>query len=95
MSDPKGTKVCLSCENYDCPSKRDKSLGNIWGDTFHEISVENGHYFGECEVCQHVRPYKPKIPMRFNGAVDFSTGRVFNSRQDQRDFAKKNGLREV
>lgn len=95
MSDIKGAKVCMGCENGSCPSKKDKSLGNIWGDTFHEVSFEKGRYFGTCEICAHVRSYKPKIPMRFNGAPDFSTGQVFGSRQEQRDFAKKNGLREV
>lgn len=95
MADIRGAKICLSCESGECPSKKDKSLGNMWGDTFHHIGAENGRYFGVCEVCNHERPYTPKQPMRYNGSPDFSTGRVFGSRQEQRDFAKKNKLREI
>lgn len=97
MSDIKGANVYLSCENMKCESKHSNNSDfvNLWNEAAHEIFAENGKYFGECQLCGNVRDYRYKVPMRFNGAPDFSTGRVFGSRMEQKSFAKKNGLREV
>lgn len=97
MADVRGANIYMDCASGDCLSKRNKEIDhvNLWNQSAHEIFAEQGQYFGRCLVCETVRGYKYKAPMRFNGAPDFSTGRVFGSRMEQKDFAKKRGLREL
>lgn len=97
MADINGARVFISCENFDCASKHSKDLDqvNLWSESSHDIFAEGGRYYGKCLVCENVRSYKYKAPTRFLGAPDFSTGKVFGSRHEQRDYAKKNGLREL
>ena len=96
MSDPKGAAICLDCENMKCPSKVNKELVgvNLWNQAKHNIFAQNGRYYGECTICGHIRSYVDKQKLRYP-QLNASTGEIFKSREEEKAYAKKNGLTEM
>lgn len=87
------THIYKECGNTDCASKKDKSLGNIWGDPMHDVFVNDGRQFTRCTICSKEQHFNDQTHGRqrypyYNG----STGTTFESKSQERDYVKKNNL---
>jgi hypothetical protein len=91
------THIYKTCKNMECASKKDKSLGNIWGDPMHEIHAEDGRYFTTCSICKDVAHFKdPDHSWKQSYPyVNASLDKEFHSKSEERAYAKANNLGEV
>lgn len=88
------THIYKPCSNIECATKKDKSLGNIWGDPCHDIFKEDGRLFSKCTFCgtvEHFRDpdgYSKRQYPHYNAATD----QVFQTKDHERQYVKEKKL---
>lgn len=88
------THIYKTCSNLECPSKKDKSLGNIWGDPQHDILSDDGRLYSKCTLCEttaHFRDPDAYVHQRYP-YYSASTDQVFQDKSHEKAYVKEKKL---
>lgn len=91
------THMYFECRSEECPTHKDKSLGNYYGDPRHDIYTLEGRYYSKCLVCENIEPFRdPDFKQKLKyPSLNASTGEYFKSRDEEKSYAKKHKLEAV